>query len=145
MRPQADRATSVLVVEDDYVSLEIITALFEHAGLKVHVASSGEAALTILRDRGAGIDWLFTDVRLPGLLDGGDVAEAYRLAHPYRPVIYASSARNRPPRGVPGSIFVEKPFAPAQILHLARMMADELDAHTGLAGLDAGARQPIHS
>jgi two-component system, OmpR family, response regulator len=144
MRGQAERPTSVLVVEDDYVSLEVITALFEHAGLKVHVASSGEAALTILRDRGAEIDWLFTDVRLPGLLDGGDVAEAYRLAHPYRPVIYASSARNRPPRAVQGSVFVEKPFAPAQILHLARMMAEELDAHTGLMGLDVGMGAAAH-
>ena len=138
MRPEADRTTSVLVVEDDYVSLEIITALFEHAGLKVHVASSGEAALTILRDRGPEIDWLFTDLRLPGLIDGGDVAEAYRLAHPYRPVIYASSARNRPQRAVQGSVFVEKPFAPKQILNLARMMAEELDAHLGGLAMQDG-------
>lgn len=144
MRPQADRATSVLVVEDDYVSLEIITALFERAGLTVRAASSGEAAMTILRDRGAEIDWLFTDVRLPGLLDGRDVAEAYRLAHPFRPVIYSSSARNRPQRAVPGSLFVEKPFAPAQILNLARMMADELDAHTGLADPMAAPARALH-
>ena len=137
MRTAAERPTSVLVVEDDYISLEIITALFEHAGLKVHAASSGEAALTILRDRGATIDWLFTDVRLPGILDGWVVADEYRLRHPFRPVIYASSARHRPQRAVEGSVFVEKPFSPAQILNLAQMMADELTAQSGAAGIEA--------
>lgn len=137
------RATSVLVVDDDYVLLEIVTALFTNAGLQVRTASSGEAALTVLRDLGPAIDWLFTDVNLPGLIDGWVVAEEYRLSHPFRPVIYASTNANRPRRTVHGSIFVEKPFDPAQILRLAELMDGEL-MHGGLpapttAGIAAAA------
>ena len=51
-----------------------------------------EAALTMLRERGSEIDWLFTDITLPGLIDGWEVAAAYRGFHPRRPVIYASTA-----------------------------------------------------
>ena len=31
---------------------------------------AGEEALSILRDRQQEIDWLFTDIRLPGVIDG---------------------------------------------------------------------------
>ena len=126
MRAGAEARTSVLVVEDDFVLLEIVTLMFERAGLRVHQASGGEAALTILRDNGPAIDWLFTDVNLPGLIDGWVVAAEYRLSHPFRPVIYSSSARFVTRRSVHGSIFVEKPFDPAHILELARMMEGEM-------------------
>lgn len=126
MRAEAVTRTSVLVVEDDFVLLEIVTRIFERAGLRVHQASGGEAALTILRDNGPAIDWLFTDVNLPGLVDGWVVAAEYRLSHPFRPVIYSSSAQFVTRRTVHGSIFVEKPFDPAHILNLAQMMESEL-------------------
>lgn len=126
MRVGVEARTSVLVVEDDFVLLEIVTLMFERAGLRVYQASGGEAALTILRDNGPAIDWLFTDVNLPGLIDGWVVAAEYRLSHPFRPVIYSSSAQFVTRRTVHGSIFVEKPFDPGHILELARMMESEL-------------------
>lgn len=126
MRADTEGRTSVLVVEDDFVLLEIVTHIFERAGLRVYQASGGEAALTVLRDNGARIDWLFTDVNLPGLIDGWVVAAEYRLSHPFRPVIYSSSAQFVTRRTVHGSIFIEKPFDPAHILNLARMMESEL-------------------
>ncbi len=69
MRP----AQCVLIVEDSYLLLEIIASLCETHGIRVIEASTGEAALTVLRDRGDAIDWLFTDIHLPGLIDGWTV------------------------------------------------------------------------
>ena len=122
MNSDTRHAPCVLVVEDDYTLLEIVAILFRKAGLVVQVASSGEAALTLLRDRGAEIDWLFTDIGLPGFVDGWSVADEYRRIHPERPIVYASRGAKRPRRTVPGSIFVEKPFQPAEILRIADMM-----------------------
>lgn len=116
-------APSVLIVEDNYLLLEMLTSLCEQQGIRVLAASSGEAALTMLRQRADAIDWLFTDISLPGLIDGWEVASAYRERHPRRPVIYASTAAQIARRSVPGSIFVHKPFQVREILSLARMMA----------------------
>ena len=96
MRP----APCVLIVEDSYLLLEIIASLCETQGIRVIEASTGEAALTLLRARGGEIDWLFTDIHLPGLIDGWSVAHAFRSLHPDRPVVYTSTDANRR-RGVP--------------------------------------------
>lgn len=118
----SSKIASVLVVDDDFVLLELVTALFEKAGLRVFTASSGEAALTVLREKGADIDWLFTDIGLPGWVDGWTVADEYRLSYPFRPIIYASTSVKRDARIVQGSLFVEKPFQPIEILRVAQMM-----------------------
>ncbi|UMY16069.1 response regulator [Methylobacterium organophilum] len=124
---------NVLVVEDNYLLLEMLTMLCEREGIAVLSASSGEAALTMLRKRGAEIDWLFTDINLPGLIDGWMVADAYRAIHPDRPVIYASTAARMDRRPVPGSIYVRKPFQIREIVELARMMAGEAQAPVRLS------------
>lgn len=112
----------VLVVEDNEILLETIAAVFEREGLDVLTATTGEDALALLREHGAGIDWLFTDIVLPGVIDGWMVADEYRLSHPLRPVAYASTAACDRRRTVMGSIFVEKPVPVGEIAKLARMM-----------------------
>ena len=116
-------ATTVLIVEDNYLLLEMLTRLCEREGMRVLAASSGEAALTVLRDGGESIDWLFTDILLPGLIDGWTVASAYRERHPHRPIVYASTAAQLEGRTVPGSIYLRRPFATREIVELAGLMA----------------------
>lgn len=115
--------TTVLIVEDNYLLLEMLTRLCEREGMRVLAASSGEAALTVLRDGGESIDWLFTDIVLPGLIDGWTVARAYRERHPERPVVYASTAPQIESRTVPGSVYLRKPFETREIVELASLMA----------------------
>lgn len=117
---------NVLVVEDSYLLLEIIASLCATQGTQVIEASSGEAALTILRERGPAIDWLFTDINLPGLIDGWTVAEAFRIQHPDRPVVYTSTAIGQHPRAVPGSLYLRKPFQVREVNRLVRMMSEGL-------------------
>ncbi|ACS42905.1 MULTISPECIES: response regulator [Methylorubrum] len=116
-------APTVLIVEDNYLLLEMLTRLCEREGMRVLAASSGEAALTTLRDGGEAIDWLLTDILLPGLIDGWAVAAAYRERHPRRPVVYASTAAQIESRTVPGSIYIRKPFQAREIAELASVMA----------------------
>lgn len=125
-------APSVLIVEDNYLLLEMLTSLCEQEGMVVLAASSGEAALTMLRDGRTAIDWLLTDINLPGLIDGWEVAAAYRERHPRRPVVYASTAARQEQRSVPGSLYVRKPFQIRDIVALARMMAAADEAVEGM-------------
>ncbi|AWB23915.1 response regulator [Methylobacterium currus] len=118
----------VLIVEDSYMLLELLVTLCEQHGVATLGAASGEAALALLRQHGSRIGWLLTDIRLPGPIDGWHVAEAYREIQPHRPVIYSSTTATLKRPAVPGSTFVTKPFVIADILRLARMMANEAEA-----------------
>jgi CheY-like chemotaxis protein len=101
-----------LVVEDEsLLRLELAEEL-SAAGWSVEEAATGEEALRMLaRFLAAGrrIDFLVTDIRLGGLVDGWQVAEAFRSAWPHLPVIYVSANPVAERRKVEGSLFLSKP------------------------------------
>ena len=59
-----------------------------------------------------------TDINLQGKMDGWEVAQHAREIEPDFPVVYMSgaAAADWTSKGVPNSIMLEKPFAPAQLL-----------------------------
>ncbi len=60
---------------------------------------------------------LVTDIGLPGKIDGWEVAEQARQIDPKFPIVYMSGAHAEDwaSKGVPNSIMLAKPFAPAQL------------------------------
>jgi CheY-like chemotaxis protein len=104
----------ILVVEDDdFVRAVAVDALAE-AGFEVVEATTGEEALARCEEEAA--DALFTDIRLPGNVDGWDIAEHCRQLNPSLPVIYATGYSFKEHRPVPGSRFFQKPYRPQQII-----------------------------
>lgn len=79
---------SVLLVEDDPLIREFVVEALREAGYHVIHASTGEEALDLCQRHVA--DVLVTDVRLPGQVDGWQIAERYREQDPNLPVIYAT-------------------------------------------------------
>ncbi|KQP51980.1 response regulator [Methylobacterium sp. Leaf108] len=118
-----DRKPVVLVVEDNYILLDLLSTLCERQGITATAVSSGEDAMAFLRGNPGEVDWLFTDINLPGLIDGWVVAEAYRALNPGRPVIYTSASRLPERSAVAGSVFLRKPFRVNDLVELVRMMA----------------------
>jgi len=121
-RPIVDGAVRpvVLFVEDQPMVRYTVAAQLSDAGYAVVQVSSGEEALALLAN-GAEIDVLLTDLRLPGRVDGWDLAEVARRLCPGLPVIYASAYSYVTPRQVPGSVMLDKPYPP-------RALLDALDA-----------------
>ena len=119
---------TVLVVEDEVLIREILARELEDAGYAVLEAETGEQALSLLRIWQDRIDWLFTDIRLPGGIDGWRLAEEFRLSHPLRPVVYATAFSEEWPQQVPGSIFLRKPYRPAQVAAAFRRLTHDIDA-----------------
>lgn len=111
---------SILIVEDDEITRTVIVRYFEKAGLQVHVAESGEEALTILRAHGRAIDWLFTDIHLPGEISGWIVGAEFNLNHPLRPVIYATASAEQASAQAAGSVFIQKPYSPRAVFQVFR-------------------------
>jgi DNA-binding NtrC family response regulator len=65
-----------LIVEDDQDVRDLAAALLEETPLDVVEVESAEAALECLQERGGEVAMLFADVRLPGPMDGVQLARA---------------------------------------------------------------------
>jgi DNA-binding response OmpR family regulator len=107
----------LFLVEDEELVLMTIEAALEDAGYTVRAARTGEEALTVLDSEGQQFQALITDVNL-GPIDGWAVARHARELNAQMPVIYVTgdSAHLWASQGVPKSVLIEKPFAPAQLV-----------------------------
>ena len=112
-------APRILVVEDELMLLEVVTAELEDAGFAVAQATTAETALDLLATD-AAIDILFTDIRLPGAMDGWQLAEAARGLRPNLTIIYATGFTQTPPRKAEGSLFFTKPYRAQAIIDAIR-------------------------
>jgi CheY-like chemotaxis protein len=103
-----------LVVEDEWLLRMELVDEMTAAGWTISEAATGEAALTLLEE--SHFDLLVTDIRLPGAVDGWQVAEAFRQVFPGGGVVYVSANPDLPDRRVLGSIFLGKPCNMARLL-----------------------------
>ncbi len=110
---------TVLIVEDEALVREVATFEFEDAGYRVLGAEAGIEALALLASDEV-IDLLFTDIRLPGTIDGWSIASHAREMRPDLPIIYATGFSTEVARPVPHSRFVRKPYLPTAIIAMAR-------------------------
>lgn len=104
----------ILLVEDEWLILDVAAAELEEAGFDVLTAQDGDAALALL-EGGAEVDLLFTDIRMPGQLDGWALARAARALRPDLPVAFASGYSREEP-AVENAMFFKKPYRTADII-----------------------------
>ncbi|WP_376870489.1 PAS domain-containing protein [Albirhodobacter sp. R86504] len=79
----------ILLVEDDDDVRDTAYELLTDLGYHVLVAENGDAALKLL-EGGANVDLLFTDVIMPGGINGHQLSEKARLLRPDLPVLFSS-------------------------------------------------------
>ena len=93
------RRPAVLIVDDSAEVAEVTSALFEHLGYNTLYRELAEAALQLLAD-GAKIDLVFSDIVMPGTIDGVGLAKEIRSHYPDLPVLlttgYSDAARAAP-------------------------------------------------
>ena len=109
---------TILVVEDDQLVQGLVEVTLSDGGFDTVIAASGEEALTLLQGDKGKYRALVTDINLQGKMDGWEVAQRAREIEPDFPVVYMSgaAAADWTSKGVPNSIMLEKPFAPAQLV-----------------------------
>jgi CheY-like chemotaxis protein len=110
----------VLLVEDEFLICELVAEALSEQGFAVVTATNAAEALRHLVSD--VVDVLFTDINLPGSMDGAALARRARQLQPNLPVIYGSSRATMlaPEARVPGAIIVPKPYEPAL---LGRLLA----------------------
>jgi CheY-like chemotaxis protein len=123
-KPKGQRV--ILVVEDnDHVRSHALEMLRE-LGYQTHSAADGKSALDILSRH--KIDLLFSDVGLPGGMDGADIADRARELSPDLPVLLATGYA-RPPTGALSYPILSKPYTFAD---LGRKLQEMLTSQAGL-------------
>ena len=87
-------------------------------GFEAALAASGEEAITLLEADKSSFRGVVTDINLLGKLDGRAVGRTARELDPTRPVIYMTGTHGEEwaSKGVPNSVLLAKPFAPAQVV-----------------------------
>jgi DNA-binding response OmpR family regulator len=108
----------ILVVEDDEQIQTVVEDALTEGGFEPAIAPSGEEAVTLLKGSKGNYRALVADIRLRGRMDGWEVAKHAREIDPEFPIIYMTgvSGDQWGSRGVPNSILMTKPFAPAQLV-----------------------------
>jgi CheY-like chemotaxis protein len=81
--------STILIVDDEDLICELLSEVLSEDGHTTFTAHTGEAALCIIREH-PEIDLLFTDVRLPGAMNGLVLAAEAKRLRPMLSVLYAT-------------------------------------------------------
>lgn len=126
-RVPTGKGETVLVVEDDPGIRELAVVSLRALGYQPIAVADGAAALEVLRS-GQAVDLLFTDMNLPGGMDGRETAETARTLRPALPVLFTSgysdhmlSGKNPPGEG---TWLLTKPWRRAELAARIRQALD---------------------
>lgn len=111
---QAQR--TILVVEDEPIIRMCAAEFVEDAGFSPLEVGDAAAALAELEIRD-GIAVLFTDINLPGAMDGLELAEQVTLRWPQIRILIASGRTAPPASQLSGKVsFIPKPYGSDEFL-----------------------------
>jgi CheY-like chemotaxis protein len=106
----------VLVVEDDYFNRMHAVNLVERAGCEAIEAPNADEAMKILKAQ-KDIKIVFTDIDMPGSMDGLKLAHAIRKRWPPIELIITSGHVNVPHSDIPErAIFLPKPYREREVI-----------------------------
>jgi CheY-like chemotaxis protein len=117
------KAPAVLIVEDEVLVRLCAVRAIEDAGYEVIEAASTDEAIAILESR-KDIRVIFTDIHMPGSIDGLKLAHAVRDRWPPIKIIVTSGREKIGPQDMPdGGRFFAKPYDPDEIRDTLRAWA----------------------
>ncbi len=119
----------ILLVEVETALRRLCLLILKRKGYQVHEAENGAAAWQLWQQQRAHIDLLITDMVMPGGMGGRELAQKLLAEKPALKVIYCSGYTDD--MMGPDSVlrvngnFLEKPFAPDELLRRVRAQFDE--------------------
>ncbi|MCP1914908.1 DNA-binding NtrC family response regulator [Bradyrhizobium elkanii] len=124
MVPQAQQKSErirVLFVEDEWFIRFDVAEHLRGAGFEVIEARTADDAMDYISS-GERIDALITDIRMPGTLDGLELAGKVRVMQPMLLILVASGSRELESAASRVGRFISKPYDPKQIAMLIAEM-----------------------
>jgi PAS domain S-box-containing protein len=108
-RTQHSQRQTVLVVDDSADVAEVTSSMFEHLGYETIYRDSAEAALKLL-EAGTKIDLVFSDIVMPGTIDGVGLTREIRSRYPNLPVVLTTGYSDAANAAPPNVRVLRKPF-----------------------------------
>jgi CheY-like chemotaxis protein len=103
-----DHAPRIVVAEDDELLRALVVQILTDDGFEVFEAAHADEALKILCSNAEGVAALFTDIDMPGSMNGLELAARARQRWPWLRVMIGSGVR---PASLPsGGRFLLKPY-----------------------------------
>ena len=125
MQPSACKRPVVLIVEDEFLVRMDTRAALETAGFDVLEAGDADEAIAILSGRN-DIRLIFTDVHMPGSMDGLKLAHFVRDRWPPVKVVATSGHARIADSDLPEGVrFVPKPYSAAEITATLRELIQD--------------------
>jgi DNA-binding NtrC family response regulator len=122
--PIGKQAPIALIVEDDPDLRVLGAALLEETELRVVECEDAEKAIGVLAREGENVALVFADIRLPGLLDGVDLARQIKAVWPHISIIVTSGYSARRPETLPDNVaYMPKPWLALEVLMQAERAA----------------------
>lgn len=117
----------ILVVDDEHSITDSCSEILTLEGYETHIASSGEEALSVYREKGAGFyDLVILDLSMPGM-GGAECFKRIRDINPAQAVVLASGyadadvlTKNR----LEANAFLKKPYRLRTLLEIVRTVTD---------------------
>ena len=110
---------TVLVVEDEVLIRLVIADYLRECGYRVHEAANADEALAVLEAPNVAVDIVFSDVIMPGSMDGFGLARWIRANRPQVDVVLTSGIdRSAEIAGVlcEAGPLLEKPYEPQSVV-----------------------------
>jgi CheY-like chemotaxis protein len=119
-----DEPPVVLLVEDELLVRMTAADELEEAGFQVLEAANADVALKVLEARSDEVQVLFTDVNMPGSMDGLALAEQVHSRWPHVLLLISSGYAQPQPDEVPDhGQFMPKPYGAATLVrHIHDLM-----------------------
>jgi two-component system, response regulator PdtaR len=116
----------VLVVEDDFLLRMDAVDIVKDAGFEAEEAANADDAIAIIETH-PNIHVVFTEVQMPGTMDGLKLARFVKDRWPPIKIVATSGRIKISEEDLPeGSIFVPKPYSPAQIVNSLRELLESV-------------------
>lgn len=123
MVPTADGAPTILVVDDEALTRQLVSAILVSFGNNTLEAASGTEGLSVLQANGVRVDLLVTDVKMPGLDGPAFYSEALKTIPDLKVLFLSGDAEDATPRCnevAPNAPLIPKPFKIEEILACVR-------------------------
>jgi len=122
--PMSGGHETILVVEDDTLVRDFVIAQLHSLGYRTIAAADGREALTYV-ERAIPFDLLFTDVIMPGGINGRQLADEVVRRRPGVRVLYTSGYTDNAiihhGRLDEGVLLLSKPYRKNQLAHMIRV------------------------
>jgi CheY-like chemotaxis protein len=120
----ASKRPVVLVVEDEFLLRMDAVDMIAAAGFEVVEAGNADEAIEILESR-RDITVVFTDIQMPGSMDGLKLARAVRGRWPPIKIVATSGHLDVGETDLPeGGRFLPKPYSPTEVAGVLRELTE---------------------